>query len=214
MPVINRQRTHGWYTAEEIAQGKPSPAMAGGQTPNSLGWWDTIFTPGHYTGTGHQHYFAAVLEQLPDTGSWVDVGCGIGEFLAYAATRKPRLEGWGWDHSEVGIDHAGKRPGVDPSRLSLGSLPDNIPWPGLPFDVATVLEVLEHFPLTDAPRIVAAAVSLSPRTIVTVPNGLDFASGHFTWYDLDLFRSVLPSGYTADGTLLPSNKWMFCVRKA
>jgi SAM-dependent methyltransferase len=216
MPVIRKRNgvaTHGWYTAEEIAQGKPSPVLADGQPPNSLGWWDTIFSPGQYTGTGHQHYFAAVLDQLPETGRWVDVGCGIGEFLAYVASWQPQLEGWGWDHSHVAIDHARQRPGIAPERLAVGSLPDNIPWRGLPFDVATVLEVLEHFSLTDAPRIVKAAVSLAPLTIITVPNGLDFASGHFVWYDLDLFRYVLPAGYTATGQLLPSNKWLFLVSR-
>jgi len=214
MPVTNRRHTHGWYTDQEIARGKPSPTMANGQAPNSLGWWDTIFAPGQYTGSGHQTYFAAVLDQLPDAGRWVDVGCGIGEFLAYVADRKPDLEAWGWDHSPVAIAHAGKRPGIDSSRLAVGSLPDGISWRGEPFDVATVLEVLEHFPIGDAPQIVEAAMSIAPLTLVTVPNGMDFASGHFVWYDLPLFRSVLPAGYTADGTLLPSNKWLFSVRKA
>jgi len=213
MPTINRAHTHGWYTDKEIARGKPSPAMADGQTPNSIGWWDTLFRPGHYTGSGHATYFDAVLAELPDTGRWVDVGCGIGEFLDYAATRKPGLEAWGFDHSPVAIEHASKRPGIDPDRLAVASLPDYLSPPVVPFDVATVLEVLEHFPLSDAPRMVEAAVSIAPRTIVTVPNGLDFASGHFVWYDLYLFRSVLPAGYEADGRLLPSNKWLFTVRK-
>ena len=212
MPRINRAHTHGWYTDAEIARGKPSPAMAGGQTPNSIGWWDTLFRTGHYTGSGHQTYFEAVLAELPDTGRWVDVGCGIGEFMAYAATRKPGLEAWGFDHSRVAIEHAGKRPGIDPDRLAVASLGDALK-PSVSFDVATVLEVLEHFPLGDAPQIVEAAVSIAPRTIITVPNGLDFASGHFVWYDLDLFRSVLPAGYRAEGTLLPSNKWLFIVQR-
>jgi len=207
MPVIHDN--HGWYTDEELSQLMGTATDA----PNSTDWWDAIFEPGRYTGTGHHEYFAAVAELLPSAGRWCDVGCGIGEFLAYARRARPNLEAWGFDLSPAAIDHARRR-GIDEERLAVGSLPANLPWPTVPFDVATVLEVVEHFPLTAARQMIASAVSIAPRTILTVPNGLDFASGHFVWYDLGLFRSMVPECYQVKGELLPNNRhWIFTVER-
>lgn len=212
MPVINEQRTHGWYTDEEIARGVPSPRMVGGLPVNTLQWWDARAEAGRYTGSGHQRYFAEVAAQLPYFGRWCDVGCGIGTCMVFMRSWKPDLDPWGFDASPVAIEHARAHPRLRANQLAVGTLPDDVPWRGARFDVATVCEVLEHFPLTASPRIVAAAVSIAPRTIVTVPNGMDYSSGHFVWYDLDLFRSLLPPGYTAEGELLPLGKnWMFTV---
>jgi len=210
MPVI--ENTHGWYTDEEIAKCVPSPRMADGLRPNTPGWWDTLCEPGKYTGDGHNGYFAEVAAVMPDAGRWCDVGCGLGEFLGYMARAKPGLEGWGWDVTPVAVEHARKR--LNTERLAVGTLPDWIPWCGVRFDVVTVLEVIEHFPLSAARPVIEAAVSIAPLTILTVPNGLDFASGHFVWYDLELFRSMLPPGYSVSGEIVPNQRhWMFTVTK-
>ncbi len=80
------------------------------------------------------------LESLKGKGRLLDVGCGVGIFLAMAQER-----GWdahGVDISEAAVQIATRRPGV---KAVAGTLAEAC-FPDCFFDVITLLDVFEHFP--------------------------------------------------------------------
>jgi 2-polyprenyl-3-methyl-5-hydroxy-6-metoxy-1,4-benzoquinol methylase len=80
------------------------------------------------------------LESLKGKGRLLDVGCGVGIFLAMAQER-----GWdahGVDISEAAVQIARRRPGV---KAVAGTLAE-ARFPDRSFDVITLLDVFEHFP--------------------------------------------------------------------
>jgi 2-polyprenyl-3-methyl-5-hydroxy-6-metoxy-1,4-benzoquinol methylase len=77
---------------------------------------------------------------FPQHGRLLEVGCSYGGFLAEARTR-----GWdvtGVELSETAVEHA-RSLGL---RVFSGSLPDQIPDLGEPYDVLVMFHVIEHIP--------------------------------------------------------------------
>jgi SAM-dependent methyltransferase len=126
---------------------------------------DSVYDQGFYDdqSPGSQRSAAAVLPvlfELVPCRSIVDVGCGIGTWLAEAM----RL---GVD-DVLGIDGSH----VDPSRLLIPSssftpadLGQPLPPTGRTFDVAICLEVAEHLPAERAASFVSDLAALAPVVV-------------------------------------------------
>lgn len=79
-------------------------------------------------------------KRFPKHGRLLEVGCSYGGFLAEA-----RSKGWdvtGVELSETSADHA-RSLGL---RIFSGSLPDQMPHLGAPYDVLVMFHVIEHVP--------------------------------------------------------------------
>lgn len=101
--------------------------------------------------------------------SLVDVGCGDGRFLREVANRYPDIKLLGVDASAraIGLAQA-LNPGIEYRAHDI--VADGAPGR---FDVATLIEVIEHIPplaLPDFLRTVASMLSPGGRLIVTVPH--------------------------------------------
>lgn len=118
---------------------------------------------------------------FPETGDFLDVGCGAGELVAFAAERGLRASGIDHDASNVqrtrerGLDVvAGDvlRPPIDVSRL---------------YDVITMEHLIEHFQPQDAAGLLAEyGGRLRPggRLILVTPNYGDWSvMSEIFWLD-------------------------------
>ncbi len=125
-------------------------ASCGGQ------WWDPFVNPGaawyqhddRYAGRNldpirkPNKKHVNVLRQLRgQTGTLLDVGCGVGNFLAYA--ERQGWEGWGIDFDPDAIDAGRSTFGL--TRLEVASVEEfKLRHPALRFDLITFFDVFEH----------------------------------------------------------------------
>jgi 2-polyprenyl-3-methyl-5-hydroxy-6-metoxy-1,4-benzoquinol methylase len=132
---------------------------------------------------GARHRRRLVLRALRnhagDARSILDVGCGVGEMIAFLAERFPGARFTGVDLSPVAIESCKRRLPVHEWRVSDITVSD---LPG-GFDAAICSELLEHLDTPDAAmRRVVRAVKPGGTVVVTVPNGRVFpterAVGH------------------------------------
>jgi SAM-dependent methyltransferase len=101
--------------------------------------------------------------------SLIDIGCGDGRFLREVAKRYPRAELLGVDYSERAVQLAkALNPNLNYKVVNIveESLPDR-------FDVATLVEVLEHIPHAQIDaflKAIAGVLNDSGWLILTVPH--------------------------------------------
>ena len=102
--------------------------------------------------------------------SLLDVGCGDGRFLREVRTRYPGIRLLGIDSSKraIGLAQA-LNPNLNFRVFDIAATPIDAT-----FDVATLIEVIEHIPPSDLPNFIAATAKTlvaGGRLIVTVPHG-------------------------------------------
>lgn len=134
-----------------------------------------------------------VIDQLRgiEFQSLVDIGCGDGRFLREAARSFPKTGLLGLDYSARAIALArAMNPGLQYRAVNI--LEESLTSQ---FDVATLIEVLEHIPTQDVPAFLAAvAATIKPGgwLILTVPHrNKPVESKHFQHFDTKLLASLV-----------------------
>jgi 2-polyprenyl-3-methyl-5-hydroxy-6-metoxy-1,4-benzoquinol methylase len=121
-----------------------------------------------------QHYrpyicpFGELLEFVPRGSSILDVGCGGGLWLALLRETGRISRGVGFDSSAKAIELARTlEPGRGTAALEFSELPAQADWPGGPFDVVSIIDVLHHVPRDVGPELFRrAAARLKPGGIL------------------------------------------------
>ena len=134
--------------------------------------------------------------------SLVDIGCGDGRFLVEMTRQYPDKHLTGVDYSERAIRLANAmNPDIDYRLTNIieRRLPDK-------FEVATLIEVLEHIPphlVDEFLKACAEAVQDGGRIILTVPHlNKVLEAKHYQHFNSNILRSVL-SPYFTDLTFFP-----------
>jgi SAM-dependent methyltransferase len=149
----------------------------------------------HYL--GGMHLVQSVLETL-DFESLVDIGCGDGRFLADLRQAYPDAKLTGFDYSARSIGFARAfTPSVDFRVIDIIASPS-----AEPFDVATLLEVLEHIPPAEAHDFLAAVrryVKPGGVIILTVPHiNSPLIDKHYRHFTSRSLREALEPHFTVD----------------
>jgi 2-polyprenyl-3-methyl-5-hydroxy-6-metoxy-1,4-benzoquinol methylase len=97
-----------------------------------------------------------ILDQVPDNGSVLDIGCGHGLFLHLAKDRYPGLECAGYDHDSTKIDVAMQSSPKGEIKFMLDTQIDDLDTKR--FDCVTIIDVLYSVPLEKWPDIFAVAI--------------------------------------------------------
>jgi len=127
--------------------------------------------------------------------SLIDIGCGDGRFLAAVARRFPSPRLLGVDNSETAIRLAGQ---MSPrlqfeQRDVIRSRPDE------QFDVATLLDVIEHIPPELLPAFMAAVARIvrpGGHIIVTAPHtNVPTISKHYQHFNSASLGNLLGDGF-------------------
>lgn len=131
-----------------------------------------------------------------DFRSLIDVGCGDGRFLVEVQERFGDLRLLGIDSSGRAITLARQMsPALRYERVDIVTHP-----PDDRFEVATLLEVIEHVPPDILPRFLSAVAGvLEPGgyLIVTAPHvNAPLPKKHFQHFEPDRLREVLPPSLT------------------
>jgi SAM-dependent methyltransferase len=115
----------------------------------------------------HEH-LRALLARAPTTA--LDIGCGIGITAAWLAKRVPRV---------VGVDISPRSVAIAQSLHGkpefLVAAPPEEPLPGGPYDLITLVDVVEHFPHGELPVVfgrIAEAASPDAVVAINVPSKL------------------------------------------
>ena len=136
-------------------------------------WKKGVFSQVQFWSWG-MHYLAGikiVLDQLDhfSFNSLVDIGCGDGRFLREVARRYPNVRLLGLDYSERAIRFAQvMNPKINYRVMNISEM-----LPLERFDVATMVEVLEHIPPCQIDRLletVSNVIDNNGRLIITVPH--------------------------------------------
>lgn len=140
---------------------------------------------------------ADTLNALPHE-SVLDVGCGEGRFLRDYSQTRPHLRLKGIDTSERSIAYARAfSPMLDFEVRDIVSEP-----PEERFDVATLIEVLEHIPPDQTDDFLAAiAKSLAPegRLVLTVPHkNVPLIPKHFQHFDSVSLPQTLANSFEVE----------------
>lgn len=145
---------------------------------------------------GGMHVALDILTAQP-FGSLVDIGCGDGRFLREVANRCPDAQLLGVDASARAIRLAqALNPNID-YRVH------DIVTHGAPgrFDVATLIEVIEHIPPADVPRFLSAVADMLPaggRLILTVPHrNKPLIEKHYQHFTAAQLRELLTPHFSA-----------------
>lgn len=123
--------------------------------------------------------------------SVVDIGCGDGRFLGELSKVRPDVDKVGIDYSDRAIAYAKAfNPGLDFRCVDL-----TICDLGRKFDIATMIEVLEHIPLGQIEQfLLGVAQVLKPDgvLVLTVPHSnKPVSSKHFQHFTSRSLRAVL-----------------------
>lgn len=119
-------------------------------------WWDPFVNPGAAWYQHDDRYAARNLDPIrkpnkkhidvlrhlnTHAGTLLDVGCGVGNFLAYA--ERQGWKGWGIDFDSDAIDAGRKTFAL--TRLEVASIEEfRLRHPELRFDLVTFFDVFEH----------------------------------------------------------------------
>jgi len=152
-----------------------------------------------------RNYFRLGLHSLPKGSKILDIGCGEGDFIEYAANRGCQV--WGMDFSAEMIAMAKKR--APQSKFFAGTLEEFLQeHPGGKFDGATMFEVIEHLsdPLSTLSEV-KKLLKPGGRVIVSVPNQeawpvshfVDHPPHHLTWWNKEaLILLAQKAGFEAE----------------
>lgn len=156
-------------------------------------------------------YFVLGLASVGASCRILDVGCGEGTFLKYAAGRGHRV--YGLDFSEEMIAAARKR--CPKAKLFSGTLGEFLQaFPSEKFDVITAFELIEH--LADPLRFLAdlnKALRPGGKIIISAPNRNAWPIQHFTdhpphhltrWSKSSLIHLAQNAGYAVEGIAITS----------
>ncbi len=134
-----------------------------------------------------------VLEELGHIGfsSLADIGCGDGRFLREVANRYPGAALLGVDVSRraVGLAQA-LNPDLDfrAADITVDSIPER-------FEIATLIEVIEHIPPAELPRFLDAVADRlidGGWLLLTVPHrNKPLIPKHYQHFDADQLRQLL-----------------------
>lgn len=130
--------------------------------------------------------------------SLIDIGCGDGRFLGELNQVNPQLDKLGIDYSERAIAFAKAfNPGLNFECLDLTFHKFE-----KKFDVATMVEVLEHIPVDQVDQFLEGiAKSLKPNgaLVLTVPHkNKPVSSKHFQHFSSEGLREVLSRHFSID----------------
>lgn len=150
-------------------------------------WQKGEFSQTHHWSWGFRYLggLKVVLDQLSDFAfdSLIDIGCGDGRFLREANHRYPDKDLLGVDYSQRAINLArAMNPSITFQERDIVAEPLN-----RKFDVATLIEVLEHIPPGQLEKFIEEIHSvLSPGShlIVTVPHvNKSVSEKHYQHFD-------------------------------
>jgi len=159
------------------------------------GWENEDFSQTHHWSWGFRYLggLKVVLDQLDDLtfDSLVDVGCGDGRFLREAKERYPEKDLFGVDYSDRAINLArAMNPGVAFESRNIVTDPLK-----QKFDVATLIEVLEHIPPDQVEEFIEEVHSLlhpGGHLILTVPHvNKSVSEKHYQHFDAGTLRRLL-----------------------
>ncbi len=144
---------------------------------------------------GGLHLVTEELKKLPFR-SLVDIGCGDGRFLRELKALFPDRTLLGIDYSERAIALASAlNPGLQFACLDILQQP-----PVQRFDIATLVEVLEHIEPARLPEFLAAAQScLEERhvLVITVPHvNKPLIPKHYQHFNASKLRALLEKSYS------------------
>jgi SAM-dependent methyltransferase len=160
------------------------PVVEGGEFSATQHW------PWGFRYLGGLH---VVLEQLDRMGfsSLVDIGCGDGRFLREVANRFPGAALMGVDLSRRAVRLAqALNPDLDyrAADITVDFVPER-------FEVATLIEVIEHIPPEELPRFLDAVADRlidGGWLVLTVPHrNKPLISKHYQHFDADQLRQLL-----------------------
>ena len=103
--------------------------------------------------------FEALIEEVPEGASVLDIGCGGGLFLGLVDAAGLRPEGTGFDVSRPAIDLAQRMAAARSSgaRLDFRRLDADAPWPDGDFDVVAMIDVIHHVPPSEQQAVIRRA---------------------------------------------------------
>jgi len=171
--------------------------------PGDDQWYGAMYLVRHLAPDDRvREYHHWALENLPPKSKILDLGCGEGAFVNYAAEQG--FDAWGLDFSEAMINAAKTR--YPKAKFFVGTLDDFIKQhPGEKFDAVAMFEVVEHLSdplktINDTRGILAPGGSL----LFSVPNRdrwpiSDFGDNppnHLTfWNETSLSNFIKSSGF-------------------
>jgi 2-polyprenyl-3-methyl-5-hydroxy-6-metoxy-1,4-benzoquinol methylase len=166
------------------------PAREGGQFSQTRHWpWGFRYLGG----------IRVILDQLEGVSfdSLVDVGCGDGRFLREVADRYPEADLLGVDYFQRAVNMANA---MNP-ELEYRCRDITEESPRRHYDVATMVEVLEHIPPDDVDEFVGAvAERVRPEGVIvaTVPHeNKAVTNKHFQHFDRRTLRAALEGPFEA-----------------
>jgi len=147
-----------------------------------------------FWGYEYAAYTERILKVLSERpfDSLLDVGCGDGRLLLEIHKMFPHTRLVGTDFSQRAVSFARAfAPGID---FRAGTLTETIP-PQNHFSYLTLIEVLEHIPLEEAPLFLKQCISYlasDGRAIITVPSTLNpVTPKHFRHFTAESLHETL-----------------------
>ena len=104
--------------------------------------------------------FEALIEEVPEGASVLDIGCGGGLFLGLVDAAGLKPEGTGFDVSRPAIDLAQRMAAAarpSGARLDFRRLDADAPWPDGDFDVVAMIDVIQHVPPSEQEAVIRRA---------------------------------------------------------
>lgn len=132
-----------------------------------------------------------ICQYIPEDGSLLDIGCGVGDLLQEARSRRPRIGLSGLDFSPKAIQ--GARSALPDGDFKEFVIERHLPYESASFDMVLCTDVLEH--LLYPQLVVAELVRICKpggMVVIVVPDGdVDTFLGHYWFWSQDSFATFL-----------------------
>lgn len=140
------------------------------------GYYDDIFRreKGAQSAWHHLKFSTVRAAMPPHYRDHLDIGCGAGTFIS---TLAPERRSTGVDIAEAQIEYAKQHYGTESHRFICIDAMKELPFSENAFDVVTMVEIIEHLPMTENRRLLEEALRvLRPggRIVLTTPNYASF----------------------------------------